>query len=82
MSAYTISRTYKGTSATALPGSVIGKKAHMTFTHAVSCFGYLLEQNETISLEDWRWRIAKHCAPSDRIIAILNVIDRARGEPC
>lgn len=82
MSAYTISRTYRGTFATALPDAVIGADAHKTFTHAVACFGYLLEPNEEISLEDWRWRIAAHCAPSNRIISILNAIDRARGEPC
>lgn len=76
---YTISRDYRGTHAIARPGAQLGKEVASTFQYAVGCFGYLLNLNETISLEDWRWRIAKHCAPSPRIIRVLAAIDAARG---
>lgn len=76
---YTITHDWNGTRATALPGSVIGSEAHKTFTYALACFSYLLNRGETITLEAWRWRIAKHCAPSDRIAAVLRTIDAARG---
>ena len=77
---FVISRPYNGTIATALPARTIGNEAHKTFEYAVRAFGYLVERNETISLEEWRWRIAKHCAPSDRIVAALQAIDKARGK--
>jgi len=77
---YTITRDYKGIHAHALPGDIIGSEAHKTFTYALSAFSYLLEMGEKITLEAWRWRIAKHCAPSDRIAAVLCAIDAARGE--
>lgn len=78
---YTITHDYRGTHATALPGDVIGPEAHKTFTYALGCFSYLLGRGETITLEAWRWRIAKHCVPSDRIGAVLRAIDAARGVP-
>ncbi len=76
---YTITHDHRGTHATALPGDAIGREAHRTFSYALGCFSYLLEHGETITLEAWRWRIAKHCAPSDRIGAVLRAIDAARG---
>lgn len=76
---HTITRDWRGTRATAIPGKVIGHEARETFTYALSAFSYLLEHGETITLEAWRWRIAKHCAPSDRIGAVLRAIDAARG---
>jgi len=76
---YTITHDWRGTRATALLGDVIGPEAHKTFTYAVAAFSYLLERGETITLEAWRWRIAKHCAPSDRTAAVLRAIDLARG---
>ncbi len=77
--AFTITRDYKGVHAVALTREVIGDDAHKTFTHAVQSFFYLLDLNETITLEAWRWRIAKHAHPSDRVIAVLRAIDSARG---
>jgi hypothetical protein len=77
--AFTITRDYKGVHAVALTREVIGDDAHQTFEHAIQSFSYLLDFNEAITLEAWRWRIAKHAHPSDRVIAVLNAIDRARG---
>jgi hypothetical protein len=79
MDCFTIRRDYKGTQVTALTREVIGEDAYKTFTYAVASFAYLVEHNETISLEDWRWRIAKHVHPSERVISVLKAIDRARG---
>lgn len=76
---YTITHDWRGTRATALPGDVIGSEAHKTFTYALAAFSYLVNMGETVTLETWRWRIAKHCAPSDRTATVLQAVDLARG---
>ena len=76
---FTIRRDYKGVHVVALAREIIGDDAHQTFEHAIKSFSYLLDFSEEITLEAWRWRIAKHAHPSDRVIAVLNAIDRARG---
>lgn len=76
---FTIRRDYKGVHVVALTREMIGDDTHQTFEHAIQSFSYLVDFNEGITLEAWRWRIAKHAHPSDRVIAVLNAIDRARG---
>lgn len=74
-----IERTNEGVRAFSRHVSLIGQDTVTTFRHAVSTFGYLVENGERISLEAWRWRIAKHASPSERVISILHAIDRAGG---
>jgi hypothetical protein len=76
---FTIQRDHDGTRARALPGKALGDETHKTFIYAIGKFYYLIEIGEKITLEDWRGRIAKHCAPSDRIAVVLKAIDAARG---
>jgi hypothetical protein len=76
---FTIQRDHDGTRARALPGKTLGDETFKTFIYAIGKFYYLIEIGEKITLEDWRGRIARHCAPSDRIAVVLKAIDAARG---
>ena len=68
-----IERDYNGVRA---ESAKTDAETRTTFRRAIASFGYLVENNEKISLDTWRWRIAKHATPSDRVIAILQSIDK------
>lgn len=49
------------------------------FRYAMVSFSYLVDNGERLSIEDFRWRITRHCSPSDRLIVALQALDKVRA---
>lgn len=78
MSNYFIEKTWEGIRAQT--PNITGE-LRTTFRYALTSFSYLVENGERLTIETFRYRITRHCAPSDRIIAILQALDRVAALP-